>query len=95
MEGRAMRITFLTEEGDTVSITFRQLLGMAALRPLLDVDHWHTCANGCCVLIHEVGKDETAWRVSEDGSIDKMDRYGNIVMHIDAPDDLDEPEEGE
>lgn len=51
---------------------------------------YHWCVNGCCLIIHEPRKDEHAWLCAQDGTIDKIDRYGNIIETISFDmDDLD------
>lgn len=49
---------------------------------------WHMCSNGCCVVLHEPGKDETAWVVTRDGTIDHVDRYDNIIETIEFDEEI-------
>lgn len=51
---------------------------------------YHWCVNECCLIVHEPHKDEHAWLCAQDGQIDKIDRYGNIIETVSFDeDDLD------
>lgn len=67
-------------------LTVIQALATFALFEERDIAAWHMCDGGCCVLAHEPGMDETAWRVSDHGHVEKIDHYGNVIETLfDSP----------
>ena len=44
--------------------------------------HWHWCVNGCCVILHEPHMDEYAYFIIADGSVEKIDGYGNVIEEV-------------
>lgn len=89
---------------DGPRVTFQQAISMANLGAYFIDKHdmeapghedekiaWSTCYNGCCMIFQEPHMDEVAWFIKPSGDVDKIDRYGNWIMTIEA-EELDDSE---
>lgn len=71
-----------TGELDEVWLTTEQVLTLGALGDVIEIEKWSLCVNGCCIVARERGFDEHAWFIREDGYLEKLDRYGNLIVEV-------------